>query len=176
MNKSLLKKILKHIVYRFVGILSPFIVDTIYGGFWNYRNSLRGGVVRDAIYNSYMERNHFFIGEKAQFDSEPILPHGINGIHISSHAIIGKNVVIFHHVTIGSNTILGRRYGSPIIGNNVYIGCGAKIIGKVSVGDNCRIGANAVVVKDMKPNTIAVNAPTRFILSDTKLINDFKPI
>ena len=124
-----------------------------------------------------MNKNHFFIGEGALFRDTPVLPHGLNGIHISSKAVIGSNVTIFHQVTIGSNTIQGhKRYGSPAIGDNVYIGAGAKIIGNVTIGENCRIGANAVVVKDMEPNTVAVSAPTRFIKSSRYLTNVFIPL
>lgn len=58
-------------------------------------------------------------------------PHGLNGIWISSGAKIGENCVIFHQVTIGSNTLKDSKgSGSPEIGNNVYIGAGAKIIRK----------------------------------------------
>lgn len=124
-----------------------------------------------------MERNHFFIGLPAQFQSNPILPHGLNGIHISSMAQIGKDCVIFQQVTIGSNTISGhKRWGSPVIGNNVYIGAGAKIIGHVIIGDNCRIGANAVVVKDMPANTVAIAAQTRFINHESVLDNHFNKL
>ena len=124
-----------------------------------------------------MNENHFFIGKKAKFEDIPVLPHGLNGIHISSMARLGKNVTIFQQVIIGSNSIPGHKYfGAPVIGDNVYIGAGAKIIGKVIIGDNCRIGANAVVVKDMSPNTIAVSVPTRFIHSKNILENNFNPI
>ena len=57
------------------------------------------------------------------------------------------------------------RYGS-IWGNNVYIGVGAKVIGGITIGDNCRIGANAVVYEDMPPNSVAVCAATRIISKD----------
>lgn len=153
------------------------IVEEICGDFWNYRNSLRGGQLRQIIYDRYMNSNHFFIGAKAQFAETPVLPHGLNGIHISSLARIGKNVTIFQQVTIGSNSIPGHsKFGAPTIGDNVYIGAGAKIIGNITIGDNCRIGANAVVVKDMPPNTVAVSAPTRLIHSNIKLENEFNPI
>ncbi len=124
-----------------------------------------------------MERNHFFIGLNADIKDIPVIPHGLNGIHISSLATIGRNVTIFQQVTIGSNTLRGHvHFGSPIIGDNVYIGAGAKIIGRIRIGDNCRIGANTVVVKDMAPDTIAVLSPTRFIKSDKVLDNEFLQI
>lgn len=122
----------------------------------------------------YLELRGSYIGTRTIIDGKPIFPHDMVGIFISDMAQIGENVVIFQHVTIGSNTIKGHpRCGAPSIGNNVYIGAGAKIIGKVTIGDNCRIGANCVVVKDMSANTTAVCATTRFIAADETLDNKF---
>lgn len=95
------------------------------------------------------------------------------GVFVSNGAKIGKNCVIYQQVTIGSNTIKGSKYeGSPTIGENVLIGSGAKIIGKVNVGNNCRIGANAVVARDVPPNSVVVNE-TRIITKDNQLDNRF---
>ena len=76
-------------------------------------------------------------------------------------AKIGRNCVIFHQVTIGSNTLSdSKKCGAPIIGDNVYIGCGAKIIGSVRIGNNVRIGANCVVTNDVPDNcTVVLNKP-----------------
>ncbi len=103
----------------------------------------------------------------------PCFPHGEKGCFISKKSEIGKNCVIFQHVTIGSNTINGSNSGSPVIGDNCYIGSGAKIIGNVRIGNNCRIGANACVYKDMPDNSVAVCAPTRIIVKDEVLDNNF---
>ena len=101
-------------------------------------------------------------------------PHGINGIFISKGAKVGENCVIFHQVTIGSNTLKdSKRNGSPIIGDNVYIGTGAKIIGNVKVGNNCRIGANCVVVKDIPDNTTVVLGENRLIQHKQERDNRF---
>lgn len=106
-------------------------------------------------------------------DSIPFFLHGFTGVFISNGAKIGKNCIIFQQVTIGSNTIKGHpKFGSPTIGNNVYIGAGAKIIGNIKIGDNCRIGANAVVVTDIEPNTVAV-PETRLIIKKNILDNKF---
>lgn len=88
-------------------------------------------------------------------------PHGLSGIYISKKAVIGKSCTIFHQVTIGSNDLKDSKYyGSPKIGNNVYIGAGAKIIGNINVGNNVRIGANCVVFKDVPDNvTIVLGEP-----------------
>jgi serine O-acetyltransferase len=91
-------------------------------------------------------------------------PHGLFGIYISFGAKLGKDRVIFNNVTIGSNTLADSKgYGAPTIGNNVYIGAGAKIIGNVNVGDNVRIGANCVVTSDVPKDTTIVLSEPRLI-------------
>lgn len=76
------------------------------------------------------------------------MPH-LNGIYIHSNAIIGENVTIFQQVTIGANEHRIDYKKVPKIGNRVYIGAGAKIIGDIEIGDDVRIGANAVVTKSI---------------------------
>ncbi len=70
------------------------------------------------------------------------------GIIISKRAVIGSNCNISQNVTIGYIS-QGKRKGAPKIGDNVYIGAGAIIIGDITVGNNAAIGAGAVVVKDV---------------------------
>ena len=93
------------------------------------------------------------LGFGAIFQTPPKLPHGLYGIVISHNAVIGSNCTIFHQVTIGEGN-----GGAPIIGDNVLIGAGAKIIGGVHIGSGMRIGVNAVVVHDVPENSI-VTAP-----------------
>src|SRR5205809_7268601 len=80
------------------------------------------------------------IGRGAQFGPGLVLIHA-TGTVINGRVRGGANVHIEHQVTIGA-----ERRSSPIIGDNVFIGAGAKIIGAVTVGNDARIGANAVVV------------------------------
>ena len=89
-------------------------------------------------------------------------------IIISGDAVIGDDVLIRNGVTIG----LQRRDdpGSPVIGNRVEIGCGAKILGKIHIGDDVLIGANAVVVKSVPANHIAVGVPARFLPRKDKML------
>ncbi len=102
------------------------------------------------------------------------LPHGLNGILISQGTQIGYNCTIFHQVTIGSNMLDDtKKKGAPIIGNNVYVGAGAKIIGGIKVGDNVRIGANCVVVEDVPDNCTVVMHKPRLIVHKTEKNNDF---
>jgi serine O-acetyltransferase len=107
------------------------------------------------------------------FGGKPCLPHGVHGIFISAGANIGQNCVIFQHVTIGSNLIpTSKGFGYPTIGRDCYIGAGAKIIGNVTVGDNVRIGANAVVHKDVPDNTV-VTASEQVVRAAENLDNRF---
>ncbi len=139
-----------------------------YGGIWGLKGHLFAAenpsrFLLDA-YDEYFAAQGSWIGYRSQFDGIPCFPHGHFGIFVSNGASIGKNAVIFQQVTIGSNSLKGSNgAGSPHIGANVYIGAGAKIIGNVIVGDNCRIGANAVVYRSMPPHSVAVCAPTRII-------------
>lgn len=81
-------------------------------------------------------------------------PHGS---HINAERI-GINLSIKHNVTIGVNK--GKR---PTIGNNVSIACGACVLGGVKIGDNVKIGANCVVIKDVPNNATVVGVPARIV-------------
>jgi len=86
--------------------------------------------------------------------------HG--GIVTNEKAVIGENCNLSHGVTIGV-TRRGKKEGFPQIGNNVYIGPGAKIIGKIIIGDNVAIGANCVATKDVPENAVVVGVPGKVI-------------
>ena len=86
------------------------------------------------------------------------------GITISGQARIGRNVNISQLVTIGVSG-RGEKRGVPVIGDDVYIAPGAKIFGKIRVGNNVKIGANAVVYKDIPDNAIVVLDPGFKIIS-----------
>lgn len=102
-----------------------------------------------------------FLGRGAKFNSVPNFPHGLYGIIISGEAVLGKNCTIFHQVTIGTN---GK--GVPKIGDNVTIGTGAKILGPITIGNNVKIGANAVVTQDIPDNCIVVCERPKIILKE----------
>ena len=83
------------------------------------------------------------------------LPH-LMGVVISGGAVIGNDCTIYHQVTIGVHGL--AESGVLHIGNHVFIGAGAKIVGNVRIGDNCIIGANAVVTKDIPDNSTVVES------------------
>ena len=97
------------------------------------------------------------IGRGAEFGAGLVLIHS-NGVVINGQVRGGANVRIEHQVTIGAE---GRR--SPVIGDDVFLGAGAKIVGPVVVGAGARIGANAVVVRDVPPHCTAVGIPARVV-------------
>lgn len=117
-----------------------------------------------SIYKNYFYEHGSYVGLLCQLADAPCMPHGPLGIFIADGAQLGKHVIIFQHVTIGSDNLIdSENQGSPVIGDDVYIGAGAKIIGNIRIGNNCRIGANAVVYTDMPDNSVAVCAATRVI-------------
>lgn len=87
------------------------------------------------------------------------IDHGM-GVVIGETAEIGDDVTLYHGVTLGGTTWnKGKRH--PTLGNGVVIGAGAKVLGPVNVGDNARIGSNAVVVKDVPAGATMVGIPGR---------------
>ncbi|MEP0841578.1 MAG: serine acetyltransferase [Phycisphaerae bacterium] len=92
------------------------------------------------------------------------IPHP-GGIFVSARARIGRNCNLSHGVTIGVSN-RGQRQGCPTIGDNVYLGPGAKIFGKVTVGNGSAVGANCVVTRDVPENGVVVGVPGRVISLD----------
>jgi serine O-acetyltransferase len=86
----------------------------------------------------------------------------LNGIVASNKSVMGKNCHISTGVVIGGKN-RGRYAGYPKIGDNVYIGAGAKVIGGIKIGNNVAIGANCVVTKDVPDNAVVVGIPGRVI-------------
>jgi len=97
----------------------------------------------------------------AQIGKGFFIDHG-NGVVIGETTVIGDNVTIYQGVTLGgTGKDVGKRH--PTIGNNVTIGAGAKVLGPFTVGDNSKIGASAVVLKEVPPNCTVVGNPGRIV-------------
>lgn len=90
-----------------------------------------------------------------------VIDHGM-GIVIGETAEVGDDVLLYHGVTLGgTGKDQGKRH--PTIGNNVLIGCGAKVLGPFKVGDNSRIAANSVVLREVPNDATAVGVPARLV-------------
>jgi serine O-acetyltransferase len=87
------------------------------------------------------------------------------GIHLHPDVTIGKNCNLTQHVTIGTSA-MGRK-GVPRIGDNVYIGTGAAIIGKIRIGDGARIAANTLVINNIPPGATVMGVPGRIVMRAT---------
>ena len=88
-----------------------------------------------------------------------VIDHGM-GVVIGETAEVGDDCYFYHQVTLGvARTMGGKRH--PTVGNNVIIGAGAKVLGPITVGDNARVGANAVVVDHVPSDTTVVGVPAR---------------
>ena len=100
-----------------------------------------------------------------------VIDHGM-GIVIGETAEVGDDVLLYHGVTLGgTGKDQGKRH--PTIGNNVLIGCGAKVLGPVRVGDSCKIAANAVLLHSIDADSTAVGVPARVVrVSNVKLENE----
>lgn len=89
------------------------------------------------------------------------IDHGM-GVVIGETAEIGDGVTIYHGVTLGGTSLeKGKRH--PTIGDRVVIGAGAKVLGAITIGNDSRIGANAVVVKSVPPNSVVVGVPGQIV-------------
>lgn len=101
------------------------------------------------------------IGVSAKIGRRLIIEHS-GAIVIHGGAEIGDDCIVRQGVTIG-NRSLDDPLGAPIIGHRVNIGAGAKILGRVHVGDDARIGANAVVLSDVPAGGVAVGVPSKVV-------------
>jgi serine O-acetyltransferase len=93
---------------------------------------------------------------KVQIGRNTVFSYGGIGLVIHSDTVIGDNCVIGQGITIGGRS---KHTTAPKIGNNVYLGAGCRILGPIEIGDNVIVGPNAVVIKSIPSNCIAVGVP-----------------
>ena len=97
----------------------------------------------------------------AQIGRRLFIDHGM-GVVIGETAEVGDDVTLYHGVTLGG-TSWGKGKRHPTLGKGVVVGAGAKILGPITIGDGAKIGANAVVVKDVRANAVVVGVPGRIV-------------
>jgi serine O-acetyltransferase len=112
----------------------------------------------------------------AEVGQRLFIDHGM-GVVIGETSIVGDDVTIYQGVTLGgTGKEKGKRH--PTVGNNVSIGSGAKLLGNIIVGDNCRVGAGSVVLRSVPDNATIVGVPGHIVLRNGKrvVISDPKEI
>jgi serine O-acetyltransferase len=107
------------------------------------------------IFNKLNVIGGCIIGRGADFGPGFVLVHS-QGVVINTSVRGGRNVTIEHQVTIGA-----EKGVSPVLGDDVFIGAGAKVLGGVMIGNGAKVGANAVVVEDVPPGATVVGIPAR---------------
>ena len=126
---------------------------------WCYRHDLK--FLARAISQRSRRRTGIEIHPGATIGRRLVIDHGM-GIVIGETAEIGDDCLIYHGVTLGgTGKDVGKRH--PTIGNNVLIGTGAKVLGPIRVGDNSRIAANSVVLREIPEDSTAVGIPARVV-------------
>lgn len=109
-----------------------------------------------------------FIDYRCQIGKNSRIAYRGMSVVIHKSAVIGKNCVIGSCVTIGGNKTPRTKGigGVPVIGNNCYIATGAKILGKITIGEGCFIGANSVVTRDVPSHSLVSGIPAKVIKQD----------
>jgi len=129
-------------------------------GSWFYRKKCS---VIPKFFNGLIRRLHnSAVYSETVIGKGTVFGYGGIAVVIHKRTVIGENCVIGTCVTIGGRS---KSEGVPMIGNDVYIATGAKVLGSIIVGDNVVIGANAVVIEDVPSNCIVAGVPARIIKS-----------
>lgn len=178
-ERNTLKEIIKHdeamnfevhpnFIFKMFSVKWKFIYFLRLTSFLYYKSNLYSGKnqvfrilekISFRVYRIYAQKVNCEISPYAQFGKGIRFSH-LNGIIIHRKVIVGENCSIRHQVTIGNKDSCNVN-SVPIIGDNVSIGAGAKILGPCSIGDNVTIGANAVVITNVPESSIAVGVPAR---------------
>lgn len=119
--------------------------------FWNHKMYLISKIIWRLIYILF----NCSIPPTAILEDGVEIAHGI-GIVIHQNSVIGSGTKIYQNVTIGSGN-------GPKIGKNCVLGCGSCILGDIILGDNVKVGANAVVLQNVPDNSTVVGVPGRIV-------------
>lgn len=126
---------------------------------WLYRHNMK------SLARIWSQMSRFFTGIEihpgATIDEGLFIDHG-SGVVIGETTVIGKNCVIYQGSTLGgTGKESGKRH--PTLGDNVMVGSGARVLGPITIGNNVKIAANAVVLTDLPDNCTAVGVPAKIV-------------
>ncbi len=134
---------------------------------WCYEHNLK--FLARMISQASRRRTGIEIHPGAKIGKRLVIDHGM-GIVIGETAEIGDDCLMYHGVTLGgTGKDVGKRH--PTIGNNVLIGTGAKVLGPITIGDNSRVAANSVVLKEIPGDCTAVGIPARVVRRSGEKVN-----
>lgn len=124
----------------------------------------KGYTILAQIFKKRLEKKYgLHISLKSEIKYGIKFPH-VNGIVIGDGVVMGINCTIYHQVTLGGQRKGdGKKGNYPVVGDNVTIFSGAKILGNVKIGDGSVIGANSVVISDIEPNSVYAGIPAKKI-------------
>lgn len=122
-----------------------------------------------AISQHCVKKTNIEIHPGAQIGRRFFIDHG-TGVVIGETAIIGDDCTIYQGVTLGGT---GKDHGKrhPTLGNNVLVGCGAKVLGPFTIGDNSNVAAGSVVLSAIPENSTAVGSPARVVKRNGKRVD-----
>lgn len=129
---------------------------------------LLAGRLRRAMF----KRNVAFFPAEAHLGPGATFGHEGFGVVISAEARIGANVTIMQNVTIGANVGAGREREAPVIGDNVFIGANACIIGRCTIGDGAKIGAGVTLVNVAVPARAVIVNRSAYDLTNGRFVHD----
>ena len=137
------------------------------------RQSTGCGVVATACWRDFSPRFPVFGRALRSIPAQPsagvlFIDHGM-GVVIGETAIVGDDVTLYHGVTLGG-TSLKKKKRHPTLGNGVVVGNTSSILGDIVVGDNSRVGAGSVVLRDVPPNSTVVGVPAHIVYRDGKRV------
>ena len=126
---------------------------------WFYEHKMF--LIARAISQRCVKKTNIEIHPGAQIGKRFFIDHG-TGVVIGETTVIGDDCTIYQGVTLGGT---GKDHGKrhPTLGNNVLVGCGAKVLGPFKIGDNSNIAAGAVVLNEIPPNSTAVGVPAMIV-------------
>lgn len=124
---------------------------------WHHRAKLAARFLAEIIRNLTGVEIH----PAAVLGAGVFIDHG-TGVVIGETAEVGDNVTIYHGVTLGGTSLQAAKR-HPVVGDNVIIGAGAKVLGAIEIGEGSQIGANSVVSKPVPPGTVVVGVPGQIV-------------
>jgi serine O-acetyltransferase len=130
--------------------------------FWSHHLYLIGRMISQLV----RSLTGIEIHPGATIGPQLFIDHGM-GVVIGETAEVGKYVTLYHGVTLGGTSLnKGKRH--PTLEDNVVVGAGAKVLGNIIIGANSQIGANAVVIKPVPPNSVVVGVPGKVVRSQPR--------